>query len=482
MKADREGTRDAQTVPLCVDLDGSLVRTDTLVESLVAAMRDWHVIVHIPRWLLQGKAKLKAKLSERIKPSPELLPYNETVLQYLNEQKAHGRRLVLVTAANNSLAETINQHLGLFDEVIASDENQNLRGKEKARVLVERFGERQFGYLGNDGTDLHVWRVAHSGILVNTPDRVARQAADLTTIENRVLDRRPRARALIKILRPHQWVKNLLIFVPIVTSNSFGDFVAWLNAGLAFLAFCATASGIYVINDLFDLEADRKHPTKRNRSFASGSLSLETGFVLAPALLLLGLTFGIASATLLFVLSYAAIAIGYSVKLKKMPLADIFTLAMLYTIRLFAGGEATSYRVSFWLLAFSGFLFLSLAALKRVSELRQLSDAHGNRAARRGYRAEDSLVLQTMGIGSSFVSSLVLALYVQSDVAAHTYAYPQVLWGTVPVVLFWQCRLWLSTARGHMDDDPIIYAVKDWVSWLTGLALVTILLAANIAF
>lgn len=467
-------------LPLCVDLDGTLVKTDTLVESFVAAMRDWHLLIRIPGWLLRGKATLKSKLVEKSKPNPALLPYNETVLEYLAEEKKRGRKLVLVTAANQNVAEVINQHLGIFDEVIASNEARNLRGEEKAKELVKRYGNRHFSYMGNDRADLNVWRVAQSAILVNTTKSLTKRAAEITKIETRLSQRPRQTKAILRELRPYQWVKNLLVFIPIVAANAFGDLSAWFYAGLTFMAFCATASGIYVINDLFDLEADRQHPIKRNRPFASGTLPLTVGFAIAPILLLSGLVLAINSKVLLIILCYATISITYSAKLKKMPLVDVFTLAGLYTIRLYAGGEASGYHVSMWLIAFSAFLFLSLALVKRVSELKLVMKGDGQSATRRDYMNKDLDVLQSMGIGSSFISSLVLALYVQSDAAVDLYANPRILWGIVPVILFWQCRLWLSTARGYMREDPILYAAQDWVSWLVGLVLLIIMVTANI--
>ena len=473
---------DVNPVPLCVDLDGTLVNTDTLVEGIAAVMRNWRALLLLPYWLIKGKARLKAKLAQHSNSNPMLLPYNKSVIQFINENKEIGRYLVLVTAANKSVAEAVNQHLGLFNEVIASDDTRNLRGKEKARALVGRFGNRQFSYIGNDKTDLHIWRVAQSGILVNAPKNVERLAAELTTIDKVLSDRPDRSKALFTALRPYQSVKNLLVFVPVITSNAISDYGAWFNAGLAFMALCFTAFGTYLINDLFDLEADRQHPRKRDRPFASGALPLVAGFFLSPMLILVGIALGIACDVLLIVLCYAVFSIIYSVKLKEKPLVDIFLLALLYTIRLFAGGEATGYHVSMWLLAFSSFLFLSLAIKKRVIELKKISISNSGRAVRRGYLADDWKVLQSMGISSSFVSSLVLALYVQSGVAARAYVHPQVLWGIVPLMLFWQCRLWLSTTRGYVHDDPIIYTAKDWVSWLVGLSLVAVLLVANAKF
>ena len=470
--------------PLCVDLDGTIVETDTFIECLIVGIRKWSVLSRIPRWVIEGKAKLKQELACHVKLDPALLPYNGSLLQYLHHQKNLGRRLFLVTAANKQIAEAVKNHLGIFEEVIASSTSHNLRGEEKAKVLVERFGNRKFSYVGNDLTDLHVWKHAYSGVLVNTQNVIATRASDLTMIEKRFDKDKPRrVKALVRSLRPHQWVKNLLVFVPIITAKAFGDFGSLFNAFLLFVAFCSIASGVYVLNDLFDLEADRQHPTKRERPFASGRLSIASGFAMVPILCCTGLIFSFSTkvpAAAELLLLYLTITIAYSLKLKEFPLVDVFTLSALYTIRLFAGGEVTNYHVSFWLIAFSGFVFLALAIIKRTSELKTMTDGQKLHVPRRGYSHEDLHVIQIFGIASTFVSSIVLALYIQSHAAADIYYRPQILWLLVPVILFWQCRLWLSVTRGYMDDDPIVYSAKDWVSWVVGLIVAATLFTASI--
>jgi len=294
------------------------------------------------------------------------------------------------------------------------------------------------------------------------------------------IDQPSMSKATIEVLRPHQWVKNLLIFIPIVTSNATRDLNAWTNATVMFLSFCATASGIYVFNDLCDVEADRRHPKKRTRPFASGSLPVVFGYILTPIMLTIGFILASAISMLLFAVGYAGISIAYSTKLKKVPLVDLFVLAALYTIRLFSGGAATGYHVSLWLLAYSGFLFLGLAIIKRVTELKVVLEMGEEQSFRRGYMTQDINMLQQMGIVASFVSSLVLALYAQSSIAEETYRHPKILWIMIPLLLFWQCRLWMATTRGDMHTDPIIYTAKDWVSRLVGLSSIMTLLLANV--
>jgi 4-hydroxybenzoate polyprenyltransferase len=467
---------------MCIDLDGTLVRTDTLVETFIMALKEFTTILRLPLWLWQGKAVFKEKLALHTKVDFKLLPYNRTLLEYLQHQKSSGRYLVLATAANWKIAQEVNRHLNLFDEIIASDSSRNLRGPQKAKALVDRFGDRGFCYIGNDRHDLAVWQCASSGSLVNVSDRVAKKAANLTEIENRFTERAGRGIPLLKLIRPLQWSKNLLVFVPIITSGAIYDSHAILRAFLMFIAFCCIASATYIINDLYDLDADRQHPDKRRRPLASGDLSPSVALAILPVLILAGVSFARlvpTTSTFLLLVSYALLSTAYSIKLKQFPLVDVFTLAALYTIRVFAGGEATGYHVSFWLLAFSGFIFLALAIVKRTSELDGLAKRGKQNAARRGYTTADLRVLSVFGVSSSFISSLVVALYINDRTAKESYAHPQMLWFMVPLILLWQCRLWLSTSRGYMTDDPIVYAAKDWVSWFIVFMSGIFLLAAR---
>jgi 4-hydroxybenzoate polyprenyltransferase/phosphoserine phosphatase len=461
--------------PLCVDLDGTLIATNTLHETLIAVAGNPAVLASLPRWLMAGKAVLKRELARSASLNMTLLPYNQPLLEYLRREKASGRYLVLATAADRSIAEAVQAHLGLFDEIIASDGVCNLRGKTKAKVLAERFGEQGFAYAGNDRTDLPVWRQATRAVLVNTSSRVARAAAAVS-IEAEFHTRTAPLPACIKALRPYQWIKNLLVFIPLITAHALDDAQGWRSALLLFAAFCTIASGLYLVNDLSDLAADRHHPHKRYRPFAKGTLPLISGVTLVPVLFLLSLGLATASGAAWAIVLYTGTSTAYSFWLKQWPLIDLFTLAGLYTIRLFAGGEASGYRVSMWLLAFSSFFFFSLAVIKRVSELMAMQARDEKTVPRRGYVVSDLQILQLMGVSATFVSVLVLALYVQSE--ATRYTRPTLLWLIVPLMLFWQCRLWLATARGNMHDDPIVYTAKDWISWLSGFVLVAILTLA----
>jgi 4-hydroxybenzoate polyprenyltransferase len=475
--------------PLVVDLDGSLIRTDTLIECVVAGLAQPLQLAKAVFALRRGKAAMKAALADLAAPDPALLPYNRELLAFLRDEQKRGRPLILATAANRRIAFAVAEHLDLFDAVLASDGVVNLAGPAKLAAIKTALAERDFAYVGDEHRDLSVWREAAAAITVDAPPRLARAVAEVAPVERAFGLGTGRGKALLRAMRPHQWLKNLLVFVPLVTARAIGDFAGWGEAALAFAAFSLAASGIYLVNDLCDLAADRQHPSKCNRPFASGALPLRAGLVAAPLLLLAGGAVGAAAGVFPVLALYAALSLGYSFHFKAQPLVDVFVLAALYTIRVIGGGIATGYTVSLWLLAFSSFLFLSLAMVKRVAELQALArrerrgparlEAVGGRkvkAAGRGYLASDAHILELMGVAASFVTSLVLALYVQSEIMPLNDHRPTLAWGIVPLILFWQCRLWLITARGEMHHDPILFAARDWVSWVVAAASFALLL------
>jgi 4-hydroxybenzoate polyprenyltransferase len=408
------------------------------------------------------------------------LPYCAAVLRLIEQQRGLGRWITLCTAADQRVARAIADHLGVFDEVMASDGVENLHGRRKADALCRRFGEHGFIYVGNDATDHAVWQRAAGAVLVNAAGAVSRSALKRHQVLAVIDDRWPPLPAALRACRPHQWVKNLFTLVPLLASGDFVDPAAWRGALAIMAGFCATASAIYVFNDLADLAADRAHPRKRLRPFASGALPLAAGLVMVPLLLAIGASLGIASGAAAVLALYAMLSLAYTVRLKQQPLVDVFILAALYTIRLFGGGEASGHPVSIWLLGFSSFLFLSLALVKRVSELYRLRLESRRKSERRGYTTQDLGMLQMFGTASAFASAVVLSLYVQSDTALHAYVRPGLLWAVIPLLLFWQCRLWLSTSRGYMDDDPIVYAAHDWVSWLVFAGVIVLAAGARL--
>jgi 4-hydroxybenzoate polyprenyltransferase len=468
--------------PICVDLDGTLVHSDLLIETAFEFVRrsPWAIPVLI-WWALQGRAMLKRKLAESSRLDPAHLPYDGRLLDYLRTQRANGCTLILVTASHRLLAERIAGHVGLFHEVIATEGGRNLKGPAKADELRARFGAKGFYYAGDAKADLPVWRQAKGAILVNASPATRRAAARAAPVAADFPAQGSRWRALWKSLRIYQWVKNLLVFIPLLAAHQLWNPALLADAFMVFLAFGCAASGSYLINDLLDLESDRAHPRKRKRPFASGALPLWTGLLAIP--LMLG---GVALAAAIswragvLVAIYMGLTNLYSTVLKRQPLVDVFALASLYVIRILCGAVATGIVVSNWLLAFSCFLFFSLALIKRCAELNRLLQSGRISAVGRGYTIDDAQILKMMGIASSFVAALVLALYVDTDLAKVSYRAHRYLWGLAPLCLFWQSHLWLATERGRMHDDPILYAVTDRVSWMVaGLSVLLLLVAGS---
>lgn len=476
-------TTQPVAVPLCVDLDGTVLRTDVFWESFVRLLRRNPLyLLSALIWWCRGRAVLKREIARRVEVPAETLPRTESLLDHLRAERAARRPILLVTAADERLARRVAGHLNLFDEVLASDGHTNLRGATKARQLVERFGRGGYDYAGNSRTDLAVWRQARRGIVVNGTPALVRRAARVTMV-SRTFDCAPaRWRALWTVLRPHQWFKNLIVFVPLLTSHTLFDGPALAGAAWAAAAFCLCASAAYVLNDLLDLDHDRQHPTRRARPLASGELPLPVGLALVPALFAGGLLVAwMRSAQLAMVLAaYVACTTAYSWRLKQVPLLDAFMLAGFYIIRLAAGHAATGIAHSVWLLVFAMFLFLSLALVKRFRELQGLRQRSQTNAAGRGYLADDLELVAALGTSSGYLAALVLALYVNSQEVRALYAHPTLLLLGCPLLLFWVSRVWLIAHRGQMHDDPVLFALKDRPSYLIGaLMLVIVWLAAG---
>jgi 4-hydroxybenzoate polyprenyltransferase/phosphoserine phosphatase len=464
--------------PLCVDMDGTLVRTDTALESLISIIVHREELGGRLKLLAAGRAVLEKHIAVPSHLAIETLPYNAELIEFLRGQKQRGRRIVLTTAGDCAIAKAISEYLGFFDDIISIP----LRAKETiAAELVRRYGRKGFDYAGDSRADLPIWREAHDIIIVNCSPSVVQQARKIGNVVAELDARRPVFPATIRAMRPHQWVKNLLVFVPILASQSLGDWPGLLATFGIFASFCVTASGVYLINDLLDLATDRRHPRKRNRPLASGALSLQIGATLAVMLLAIGFALAVFVGGARSLLIYTGITFAYSIVLKTYPLVDVFTLAALYTLRIIAGGASSGHQVTLWLLGFSGFTFLGLALVKRAGELMVISQSSSEPAGtRRGYRLDDARIIPMFGISSAFASSVVLALYVNSSAAALQYESPEVLYGLVPLMLFWQLRLWLSTERGNMHDDPIVYSFRDWVSWMVAASAAAIILLASL--
>lgn len=467
-------------VPLCVDLDGTLIRSDLLVESLLSLVRTNPLYLFLlPGWLLGGKARFKREIAERTALDVGALPYDARLVEWLRGD-ASTRRRVLCTASDRKFAQAVAVHLGVFDEVLASDGAHNLSGRNKARRLTELYGEHSFDYVGNERRDLPVWERARHAIVANASPALARRAGRVSHVE-RVFERGGgRAGAWVKALRLHQWLKNLLVFLPLLTAHLVLAPAAVTHAGMAFLSFCLCASGVYLLNDLLDLEADRQHPRKRLRPFAAGTLPLTAGLIAAPLLTLAAFALALALSKLfaLALAAYYLLTLAYSFALKRIAMLDTIVLAALYTIRIIAGTLALRIGLSFWLLAFSMFLFLSLAMIKRYTELHALLKAGDSRSAGRGYGVDDLPLVHSLGGASGYLAVLVLALYINSTASEALYRHPAILWLLCPLLLYWISRAWLITHRGDMHDDPVVFAVSDRTSLLLLVVAVAIVIGA----
>jgi 4-hydroxybenzoate polyprenyltransferase len=474
----------ASPTPLVVDLDGTVLRTDTLYESLVAMLRrsPLHAAA-LPFWLLGGRARLKREIARRGPVDPRSLPYRDDVLDYLRTEVERGRKLVLATASDALVAEPIALHLGLFDAVLASDGNRNLKGSAKADALRQHLDGQPFAYAGNDWADMPVWEAASSAVVVSSDRGLASQVERVTPIERHIAPAGAGGPAIVRALRLGQWVKNLLVFVPLLAAHRATELPLLANAGLAFVAFGLVASAGYLVNDLMDIEADRQHERKRLRPFASGALPLRTGLVSVPLLVLGGLLLGLllAPGVALALAVYLAASLAYTFYLKRIALVDVFVLAMLYASRIVAGAIAVAVPISQWLLAFSIFFFLGLAFVKRYSELHALRVRELDQAAGRGYVVADFPMLSSLGAASGYISVLVLALYINSPEVIELYGTPDALWLVCLVLLYWISRVWVIVNRGHMDEDPIVFALKDRTSYLAGAVCAAAFMAAWLA-
>lgn len=467
---------------LVVDLDGTLLRSDMLYESFWSAFaRDWRTPLRAVAGLFRGRAALKARLAALGPPDPETLPYNAEVLDDIRAWRAQGGLVALVTAADASLAEAVAAHLGLFDEVHGSDGTTNLKGPAKAALLRERFGTGGFTYAGDSAADLAVWAEAGAAVTVGLAPGLKAQVDRLRPGARHLSPPRPVLPAAIRAMRPHQWTKNVLVFFPMIAAHDFSPAALW-HGVLAFLAFSLIASSVYLLNDLLDIASDRAHPRKRLRPLASGALPLQTGMALIPLLLLAGTLVALAL-PLLFLLvlaAYYALTVAYSLWLKRKPILDICVLASLYTMRVIGGGAAEGITLSVWLLAFSAFLFFSLAAVKRQAELVDMAQQGKPEARGRGYLTTDLPVVTQMATAAGFVAVLVLMLYLNQPEILTLYSHPVLLWAACLVLLYWVSRMVLQAQRGLMHDDPTVYAARDRTSLLAVTVIAALFVAAKV--
>jgi len=461
---------------LVVDLDGTLLRSDLLVESTLSFVRTHPLAAPWPLyWLTRGKAHLKREIATRSDLDVTVLPYEPAVIEHIQEAREQGRKTVLATASDQHLARQVADHLQLFDDVIASDGHTNLSRTRKRDALVKAYGERGFDYLGNSHDDLVVWRAARHAWLVNPLPGVRQRAQrdDSIRVAGEMCAQENLWLSWLRALRLHQWLKNLLILVPLLTAHKLTDLPLLNQALLAFLFYGLCASSVYLLNDLFDLNDDRHHPRKRLRPFASGALPPLHGLVATPILLLAAF----AGALWLLPWQFAAVMAGYylitlaySLSLKRLMTIDVITLALLYTLRIIAGGAATGVHLTFWILAFSMFIFLSLALIKRYAELFDASEAgKTGKPGGRGYYTGDLPMLASLGAASGYLAVMILALYIYDQSTVALYRQPEVIWLACPLLLVWITRAWMLAHRGEMHDDPVVFAMRDRFSLVIGV-------------
>ena len=452
--------------PVYVDLDGTLIKSDLLWESLFMLARQKPAALwRVPLWALKGKACLKAEIARRIAFDAALLPYRAEVVDQLSEARAAGHRVVLATAANERLAEAVAEHLGVFDAVMASDDSVNLSAHRKLERIVAENDRDGFDYIGNSRDDICLLEAAADATVV-APDRAAsrwqaRTGATLIRDEGASL-----VRSCLKAMRPHQWMKNMLVFVPLVLTHEYFDMPMMVAGITAFFSFSFAASSVYILNDLLDLSSDRRHKTKRRRPFASGAVPIPVGLMLGLGLMAASilLSFTLNPIYQLVLAAYIVLTTLYSFFLKRMLLIDVITLASLYTVRIVAGSTAAGVDGSFWLMAFSIFFFLSLALVKRFTELIDFGAGADRATTGRGYLDVDLDTLAQAGMSSGFASVMVLALYIDSVEIRELYALPWMLWPLCPLVLYIIVRIWILARRNQMHEDPVVFILRDWRS------------------
>jgi 4-hydroxybenzoate polyprenyltransferase len=418
-------------------------------------------------------------------PDVRVLPYRHEVLNFLRHERWAGRRIILATASDRVYAEAIAKQVGLFDDVLASDGQTNLKGRNKLAAIQEycrQNGFSQFNYAGDALADVPIWKEAAEAHVV-APGPLVRVASRQLNVPVRYHDERHGVlRAALAATRPQQWIKNLLLFVPLLLAHEWRSVEKIVACCLGFLAFSACASAVYVINDLLDVESDRHHPTKRNRPFAAGKLPIEYGPILAVGLLAAGFAIALTTLPLEFsgyLLLYIVVNCLYSFWLKRKLVIDVILLAGMYALRVVVGGVAADIVVSEWLLAFSMFLFTSLAFAKRYSELARASDEDLQAPRGRGYIVGDLSMIESVGATSGYMAVLVMALYINSDQMRELYANSLALWLICPLLLYWITRLWFAVKRGELQEDPVLFAVRDRVSILVGIAVVALALLAS---
>jgi len=476
-------SENKKLIPLFVDLDGTLVSTDTLWESCLLYLKEhplqiWRIAV----WLFRGKAHFKEQIALNATLNVELLPYNVEVVKYVSNAKEKNRNIYLLTAANQRIADNVAKTLNFFTSAIGSSDTLNLKGSAKLGVIRDLIGNGPFDYIGDSKTDIPIWKEADTVIVCNNfgkiIDKINKDKDKIIVLSE---NSKSKAKQWLKALRLYQWAKNMLLFLALFMSHKLLEPNLFIQVALAFFSFSLSASAVYILNDLFDLAADRKHPSKKYRPFAAGHLPLASGVLAIPILLIISFVLAIAflpNAFIIVLIAYLIITTSYSLYLKEQLFLDVIILGALYTLRVLAGGLAVEIEVSTWLLGFSMFFFLSLAFMKRYTDLMLFKKNNQEEVFGRGYSINDLEFVQRTGITSGLASLLILVLYINSDQVIALYKQPALIWLTIPILLYWLMRMWVVAHRGQMTDDPIIFAIKDKSSYVMFFIIISILIAA----
>ncbi len=466
--------------PVVVDLEGALIACDTLYEQcLRAAARQPLRAIKALSQLGQGLTAVKEAMASVARPGA--FAFREDVVAWLRAEAAYGRPIHLVTAADQTVADAVAHELQLFDSAASYSHGDINCEADRLAWLNERFPSG-FDYLGDGTSDPEPLRGAR---LIHVDCDGGRQHAGIEQSDIRrgraFVRRRPTPRDWLDALRVHQWSKNLLLFVPLILSRSFADPAAVLKVVYAFFIFSAVVSATYILNDLLDVDSDRRHPKKRERPLAAGRISARAASSAAALLLIVGFAAGAALgpafAALLFL--YLATTVAYSLSIKRIPFADVLTIAILFSVRVGAGAVAIPVFVSPWLFSFSLLFFLSLALSKRHVELIRATGKNDYTLDGRGYRPNDWPLTLAIGVASALASVVVMLIYIQEAASSvGGFHDPDFLYPIAAAILLWVMRLWMLSHRGELDDDPIVFALKDRFSIaLAGICVALLALA-----
>jgi len=471
---DQNFQTDQRLRPLVSDIDGTLITTDLLQEAFLQELRSRpFTALRVLTSLFKGRAALKTRLAQNVGIDPSELPWNSSVVDFLRKEHQNGRPVWLASAASRIYAEKIAEYLGFIDRIFASSATENCKGERKKELIESVAGNEGYDYIGDSEADKPLLKAAHQAWV--TGPKANKLMADLTSngiyleqigrSKNRSLCGR-----IFHLLRPHHWLKNLLVFLPLIAGHAWFNPTALTGVVFAFFAFSLIASAGYILNDILDLPFDRRHPRKCRRPIASRELGIPHALISFAGLMALSLMLSLSVGWGLvgFVSGYFVLTLTYSFVLKRKPLIDVLTLALLFNVRIFAGAFSAELTLSYWLIAFTLFLFFGLAVMKRTNELGDEEDVE---ISGRGYQSPDKQVLIPLGVASSVASAVVLSLYMNSPVVDQLYSHPEWLWLAIPIILIWQCGLWISTVRGSMHDDPLVYAVRYPGSYWAGGAI-----------